>query len=59
MVAEEGQRSQKMFNEVFAKFEARLDEKVDTIFKRVEEVAAAKDVLAERQTGVEARISAL
>ncbi|KAJ8351948.1 hypothetical protein SKAU_G00234240 [Synaphobranchus kaupii] len=36
-----------------------LDEKVDTIFKCVEEVAAATDVLVERQTGMEARITSL
>lgn len=54
-----GQRTQKMLNEVFTKFETRLDEKGSDIVKRIDDVTAATNSQAACQTESEARISAL
>lgn len=58
VVAEEGQRTQKMMNDSFAKLESGLDVKFDNIIKRIDEVAAITDSLASRLTETESRISA-
>lgn len=44
--AEESQQAQKMFNEALAKFESRLDEKVEDNVKCTDTVAAAANSLA-------------
>ncbi|XP_056151408.1 phospholipase B1, membrane-associated [Lampris incognitus] len=50
VVAEEGQRTQKRINELFTKFQTRLDAKIDSVVKRVDDVAAATDSVPTRYT---------
>ncbi|KAL1276697.1 hypothetical protein QQF64_036320 [Cirrhinus molitorella] len=59
VVAEEGQRTQKMMNDSFAKLESGLDVKVNSIIKRIDEVAAATESLSSRLAETETRISAV
>ncbi|RXN33137.1 LINE-1 type transposase domain-containing 1 [Labeo rohita] len=59
VVAEEGRHTQKMMNESFAKLESGLDIKVDSIIKRIGEIAAATESLSSCVTETETRISAV
>lgn len=59
VVAEEGQRTQKMMNDYFAKLESGLDVKFDSIIKHIDEVAAVTDSPSPRLTETESRISAM
>lgn len=59
VVSEEGKQTQTMIQQVFTSFESLLEEKVDSMLKRIDEVAAATDSLTARQSEYEARVSAL
>ena len=59
VVAEEGTRTQTKIQQVFSSFESILEEKVDSLLKRIDKVTAATDSLTARQTELETRVSAL
>lgn len=58
-VAGEAKRTQTVMNEAFARLESTLDTKIDTLIKRIDDVAAVSSAHASRLAEAETRISGL